>query len=180
MPRLFTGLEVPRDVADGLMLLQGGLPGARWISPESFHITLRFIGDVPDHAADDLLQAMERVRLASFDVQLRGVGYFGSRRPHSVHALATGNDSLTELQLVHERLCQGIGLPPETRKFKPHVTLARLRGSATADVSSYVAGNSLYASRAFSVDRFVVFSSRPSRGGGPYAVEQVYDLDLAM
>jgi len=46
MPRLFTGVEIPREVADSLALLRGGLPGARWVDPENYHLTLRFIGDV--------------------------------------------------------------------------------------------------------------------------------------
>jgi len=48
MPRLFTGIEIPPDVGQALSLLRGGLPGARWITPDHYHVTLRFIGDVDD------------------------------------------------------------------------------------------------------------------------------------
>ena len=68
MPRLFTGLEIPREVAQSLSLLRGGLPGARWIDPENYHITLRFIGDIDDRArARDRLAARRRAA-----AQLRG------------------------------------------------------------------------------------------------------------
>ena len=49
MPRLFTGLEIPAQLAESLSLLRGGLPGARWIDRENYHLTLRFIGDVGLH-----------------------------------------------------------------------------------------------------------------------------------
>ena len=48
MPRLFTGVELPPDIGQALASLRGGLPGARWIDPENYHLTLRFIGDVDD------------------------------------------------------------------------------------------------------------------------------------
>ncbi|HWZ10595.1 MAG TPA: 2'-5' RNA ligase family protein, partial [Xanthobacteraceae bacterium] len=48
MPRLFTGLEIPPQVAQSLAMMRGGLPGARWIDPENYHLTLRFIGDIDD------------------------------------------------------------------------------------------------------------------------------------
>ena len=55
MPRLFTALEVPREAALSLSLLRGGLPGARWMRGENYHITLRFIGDIDCHTADELI-----------------------------------------------------------------------------------------------------------------------------
>ena len=57
MPRLFTGLEIPREVGTTLSLFRGGLPGARWIDPENYHITLRFIGDIDDRLANDIAAA---------------------------------------------------------------------------------------------------------------------------
>ena len=62
MPRLFTALEIPRDAALSLSLLRGGLPGARWIDVENYHITLRFIGDVEARVADEIAHALDRVR----------------------------------------------------------------------------------------------------------------------
>ena len=86
MPRLFAALEVPRDAALSLSLLRGGLFGARWIDTENYHITLRFMGDVDRHMADDLVFALDRVQRSSFFVNLSGVGAFGSKKPHSVYA----------------------------------------------------------------------------------------------
>ena len=70
MPRLFTALEIPRDAALSLSLLRGGLPGARWIDVENYHLTLRFIGDVEGHVADEIAGALDRVHRAPFSMTL--------------------------------------------------------------------------------------------------------------
>ena len=72
MPRLFTALEIPAPIAFSLSLLRGGLPGARWIDPENYHITLRFIGDIDQRTADEVAGALERVDRPSFDLSLAG------------------------------------------------------------------------------------------------------------
>jgi 2'-5' RNA ligase len=69
-----------------------------------------------------------------------------------------------------------LGLPPDGRKYIPHVTLARLRSPSLANVQEFLARQSLFVSRPFEVSQFVLFSSRPSRGGGPYGVVDAYDL----
>ena len=178
MPRLFTGLQIPSDVATGLALLQGGLPGARWIERENLHLTLRFIGEISGPAADDLFRQLDLLSFPPIELQLKGLGHFGGNRPHSLHVKALLNPQLSALQQAHERLCQSIGLEPETRNYTPHVTIARLRGTSPGAVSQYFTDNNLHHSRLFTVAQFAVFSARPSHGGGPYAVEQLYDLDL--
>ena len=95
---------------------------------------------------------------------------------HTLYAGVEGNDGLRRLQSIHERICQVLGLNAGPRKFTPHVTLARLKDPDPRAVHHFVAAHSLYKSRLFEVPRFVLFSSRPSRGGGPYAVEESYQL----
>ena len=72
MPRLFTALEIPSSIAFQLSLLRGGLPGARWIDPENYHITLRFIGDIDPRTADEVGRALMRVDLISIPSCLPG------------------------------------------------------------------------------------------------------------
>ena len=67
MPRLFTGLEIPADVAQALSMMRGGLPGARWIDPENYHVTLRFIGDVDDAFAHEIASLLDKVKRRGFD-----------------------------------------------------------------------------------------------------------------
>lgn len=176
MPRLFTALEIPRDAALSLSLLRGGLPGARWIDTENYHITLRFIGDVEGHVADEVANALDRVRRPAFSLTLSGVGAFGSKKPHSIYAGVTPSPDLAALQGEIERICQRLGLPADPRKFVPHVTLARLRHSSPIDVASYLSARGNFAAMPFKVGRFVLMSSRDSVGGGPYIVEEAWPL----
>ena len=176
MPRLFTALEIPRDAALSLSLLRGGLPGARWIDVENYHITLHFIGDVEGHVADDIADALDRVRRPSFTLTLAGVGAFGQKKPHSVWAGAAASPDLAALQAEIDRICQRLGLRADPRKFMPHVTLARLRNSNPADVARYLSARGNFAALPFKVGRFVLMSSRDSVGGGPYVVEEAWPL----
>ena len=176
MPRLFTGLELPPDVARTLSLAQGGLSGARWIEAADFHITLRFIGDVGEAAADEAHSALERIRRAPFNVSLTGLGAFGGARPRAVVAFVKPVPALLELQAEQERLLRRLGCPAETRKYTPHVTLARLRQTPPVAVAQYLSQRGFLAAREFPVDRFALFSARDSVGGGPYLAEATYAL----
>jgi RNA 2',3'-cyclic 3'-phosphodiesterase len=183
MPRLFTGIEVPPSIAQGLSFLRGGIPGARWIDPDNYHITLRFIGDVDGATARDVMQVLGGIRRPPFEVVLNRLDQFGGRKPRAIFAGANASPALIELQADHERLLQRLGLPPEQRKFSPHVTLARLRDSSPQQVAEYLSSRGPFRLPPFSVSRFVLFSSKASTGGGPYVVEAAYPLlskDLAV
>lgn len=176
MPRLFTALEVPRNVAMSLSLLRGGLPGARWIDVENYHITLRFIGDVDNRTADEIVDRLDRIDRPEFQMSLTGIGSFGSKKPHSVWAGVSASPELGALQGEIERICQRIGLPPDPRKFMPHVTLARLKHCRLDDVVHYLSGRGNFYSAPFVVPRFVLLSSKESVGGGPYVTEEIFSL----
>jgi 2'-5' RNA ligase len=176
MPRLFTGVEIPPEVGQALASLRGGLPGARWIDPENYHLTLRFIGDVDDMTAHEVASMLGRVKRGAFEMQLDGVSSFGGRKPRAVVATVSQAQPLIEVQAEQERMMQRIGLEPEGRKYIPHVTLARLRDSSSRQVAEYLATRGLFRTSPFRVSRFVLFSSRDSVGGGPYMVEEAYPL----
>jgi len=176
MPRLFTGLEIPASLAESLALLRGGLPGARWIDPENYHVTLRFIGDVDDEIAHEVAWALGKVRRRDLELRLEGLSSFGGRKPRAVVAAIAQSPSVMELQAEHERLIQRVGLEPEGRKYTPHVTLARLRDASSFDVAEYLSARGAFRAPPFTVSRFVLFSSRASVGGGPYVVEAAYPL----
>ena len=146
MPRLFTALEIPAEIGASLASLRGGLPGARWIDPDNYHLTLRFIGDIDDALARDITLILGEVRRNAFSVQFAGLQSFGGRRPRAVVATAAPSPPLFELQAEHERLMQRIGLAPEGRKYTPHVTLARLRDSSSRQVADYLAVREPYRS----------------------------------
>ena len=176
MPRLFTGVEIPSDIGLALSSLRGGLPGARWIDPENYHLTLRFIGDVDDVTAHEVADMLGRVKRSGFDLHMEGIASFGGRKPRAVVAQVAAAQALIDVQAEHERLMQRIGLEPEGRKFTPHVTLARLRESSSQQVAEYLSARGYFRTSPFRVSRFVLFSSRSSVGGGPYVVEASYPL----
>jgi 2'-5' RNA ligase len=177
MPRLFTGLEIPADIGFALSLKRGGLAGARWIDVDNYHITLRFIGDVDGQMADEVAQSLDRLANSlRFSVRLTHLGTFGGDKPRALYAGVEPSESLSRLQAAQERVLQRAGLPPEGRKFVPHVTLARLRGANPAEVARFIAEAGRFEPLSFPVGRFVLYSSKDSVGGGPYVVEQSYPL----
>jgi len=177
MPRLFTGLEVPPDIAESLALLRGGISGARWIDVENYHVTLRFIGDIDDRTASDIAGLLDGVRRRPVTVMLDELSVFGGDKPRAIVMKARPEKALLELQAEHERLVRRVGLPPEPRKFTPHITLARLRGVSTFAAADYLAMRGGLFLRSFEAKSFVLYSSRDSVGGGPYVIEERYPLN---
>jgi RNA 2',3'-cyclic 3'-phosphodiesterase len=176
MPRLFTGLELPPNIVAALATLRGGLPGARWIEPDNYHVTLRFVGEVDDILAQEVASLLARVRRAPVELRLQDLDSFGGRKPRAIVARFAPTQQLMDLQAEHERLLRRVGLEPEGRKYTPHVTLARLRESSSRQVADYLALRAPLRLPAFTASRFVLFSSRMSGGGGPYVVEASYPL----
>jgi RNA 2',3'-cyclic 3'-phosphodiesterase len=175
MPRLFTALEIPSDIGQSMAQLRGGLPGARWIDPENYHLTLRFIGDIDDALADHIAGELDQVARRQFSLQIDGLDSFGGHKPRAVVAAVQPVSGLVELQAEHERIMQRAGLQPE-RKYKPHVTLARLRDTSSRQVADFLSLRQPFRLPPFPVSRFVLYSSRNSVGGGPYVVEAEYPL----
>jgi 2'-5' RNA ligase len=176
MPRLFSAIEIPQSIAERLTLLRAGLTGARWIDPENYHLTLRFIGDVDGITARDFTHALGGIDAPPFELRLSGIGSFGGRKPRAIIASIARSEALATLQRANERAAREAGLPPEGRNFTPHVTLARLRGARADAVAAYLERQGGLFTEPFTVNRFVLYSSRNSVGGGPYVVEAAYDL----
>src|SRR5689334_590787 len=177
MPRLFSAIEIPRPLAERLTLLRAGLTGARWIDPENYHLTLRFIGDVDGSTAREFAEALGGIEVPAFELRLNGLGSFGGHKPRAIFAGIAPSDGLDALRRANERAAREAGLPPEGRNFKPHVTLARLRNARADAVAAYLEHQGGIAAEPFTVSRFVLYSSRNSVGGGPYVVEAAYPLE---
>lgn len=176
MPRLFIGLEMPEDIATSLSGLRGGLPGARWVDPSDYHLTLRFIGDIDRRLARDVEDELADIGHESIPVSVTGLGAFGGDKPHTIYASIAPSRALIELQAESERCLRRLGFKPEGRKFTPHVTLARLRNASVLDVADYLAANGRLPQAGFVAERFALFSARETFGGGPYIVEAAYPL----
>jgi 2'-5' RNA ligase len=174
--RLFVALAISDAVADGLMLIQSGVPGARWSTREQLHLTLRFIGEVDGRDAVDIDDALAAIAAPRFALELHGVGEFGGKNPHALWAGTRPNEALKHLARKVETAMQRIGLPAEERKFTPHVTLARLRASPRGRVLDYLTDHALYASGPFAVDKFILYSSVLTDDGSIYTAERDYGL----
>jgi RNA 2',3'-cyclic 3'-phosphodiesterase len=176
MIRLFVALELPMSVRARLALLAGGVPGARWQRQDQMHLTLRFIGEVDEGVARDIDDALSTVRAPAFTLELSGVGDFGGRDPHTLWAGVRANRALVHLQKKAESALVRVGLEAETRKYTPHVTLARLRNAPREKVAEFVAHHALFASGPIEVDSFALFSSHLGGDGAVYRVERKYAL----
>lgn len=177
MLRLFTAIEIPETVRTRLTFLQSGVPGARWIPLENLHLTLRFIGEVDEPTAGDIDATLQNVREKPFDLALKGVGEFGGRDARALWVGVAGNSALAHLAAKIESALQRMGLPAETRKFTPHVTLARLRDAPATKVREFLSAHNLFDSGPFPVRAFSLFSSFQTPKGSLYRAERTYALD---
>jgi len=176
MPRLFTGLEIPGDLANELSLARGGISGARWIDVENYHITLRFIGDIDGATARDIYANLAEIKRGPLTITLEGLSSFGGSKPSAIIVKVKPAQPLLDLQAEQERLIRRAGVSPEPRKFTPHITLARLRRSSPMGVAEYLTLRGFFPARQFEAKRFVLYSSRNSTGGGPYIIEAAYSF----
>jgi len=177
MIRLFVAIPLPDMVRTQLSLLQSGLQGARWITPENIHLTLRFIGEVPNDLAADIDLALADISAPGFPLQLGGIGNFGrGRHPHALWVGVTPSKPLMHLQAKIESALVRAGLEPETRKFSAHITIARLRDVRQRRVEEWATAHGAFRSAPFDVDRFVLFSSFLKSAGAVYVEEASYPL----
>jgi len=176
MIRLFAGLEFPDELSGRIAALAFGLPGARWVAARNLHLTLRFIGEVSEAAAEDIHTELASVPFDPFTLILAGFGLFGDR--HRAHTLWLGverSEALSRLAAKVEQAVVRAGQPAEPRKFSPHVTLARLRDSPPARLQDFIsAAPGLRANVA--ADHFCLFQSLLGRGGAEYHVLERYPL----
>src|SRR5918993_3922313 len=142
--RLFIGIRPPEAVRDKLLDTMEALEGARWIADDNLHLTLRFVGEVERPAANDLAEALNAIVWPRFELRVEGTGAFDrSRRhhsyPHAVWARVPLTEPLEGLRQKVERACEIAGLGRETRRFTPHITLARLNRSS-GPIGGWLAG----------------------------------------
>lgn len=176
MLRLFAAIEIPEPQRQRLAALRQPLPGAKWIEPENMHITLRFAGDIDNRTAEEFAGFLADISAVPFEITLSQLGVFGGRDPRTIWAGVDGGEPLDSLQRATERAARSAGLPPDGRNHKPHVTVARLRGTRPEAVARFLGSRGAFMTEPFVVSRFVLFSSRPRVGGGPYVVEDAFPL----
>lgn len=175
--RLFVALTLPEDLREHLGDLEEPLPGARWVPPENFHITLRFIGEVDGGLAQDIDAELTGLSGEGFPVTLAGVGTFGEGpKTRALYARVEPSEPLARLQQKVENALQRAGCPPEGRKFKPHVTLARFKGAGGPELERYLVRHALFRGGPFLASDFALVQSFLSGEGPIYREEAVYPL----
>ncbi|MCP5365265.1 MAG: RNA 2',3'-cyclic phosphodiesterase [Hyphomicrobiales bacterium] len=178
MYRLFVGLRLADHTRALLESMRSGLPGAKWVDVEDTHITLRFIGEVDGGAAEDLHAALSRIRAPSFALALASVDCFASSG--KVHTVFVGVDKEPWLAHLREKVESAVvrtGFPPERRKFRPHVTLARFKTGAGDRLGSYLHRYSQFRAEPFEVGQFTLFRSHLTAKGAHYETVAEYDLE---
>ncbi|MBC9033440.1 RNA 2',3'-cyclic phosphodiesterase [Sphingomonas sp. JC676] len=176
MHRLFVGIRPPPAIRAQLLALMGGVPGARWQEDAQLHCTLRFIGEVDRHAAEDIAIALGTVRFPAFEVALDGVGQFDSRgRPNAVWAGLRPHDALSQLHYKVDQAIVRAGQEPERRAYLPHITLARLNRSA-GPTDRFLEAHVGLASTPFAIEHFLLFESTLGGEGAIYEAIERYPL----
>ncbi len=178
MPRLFVALDLPDTIKGPLGSLMRGLGDVRWMSDDQLHLTLRFVGELDNGQANEVADALSLVPGLPFDLRLKGIGHFPPRgEPRIIWAGVERQPELTAFKRRIDRALQQVGVERDTKKYAPHVTIARLRRPPTqAGLATFFMRHSLYQSQSFPVSGFKLYSSWLDGVGADYQVEASYDL----
>jgi 2'-5' RNA ligase len=176
MHRLFVAIRPPEQIRDLLLDAMDDSTDFRWQADEQLHLTLRFVGEVERPVANDLADALSRIRSEPFELRIAGVGRFEQRNSGALWAGVEPKPPLAVLAAKVERACQSVGLEPERRAFHPHITLARWKGRRTREVQAWLERARGLSSEPFAVDAFTLFESRLSKHGAHYEPVAVYPL----
>lgn len=177
MIRLFAALSLPDDIVSALLRRQTGVDGARWRPAESLHVTLRFFGEIREDIARDLDDELAGISAPAFDIVLEGAGSFQDGQDISaVWAGVAESPGLTRLANACESAARRVGLKPDKRNYKPHVTLAYLKYPDPREVAAWIQANNLLKSPPIPIERFGLYSSFLGSAGSHYRLEADYPL----
>lgn len=181
MIRSFAAIAMPEPIAEALDDLQEGLAGVHWTPAENLHLTLAFLGEQTPRALEDLDAALLGLRHPRFDLRLSGVDAFGRKDARVVFAGVAPCPSLLSLQSKVAVAARGADIALETRKYAPHVTIARLsRGAVRPErLQAYLAAHNLFETAPFAVEEITLFRSTLTRDGPIYEPMAVYPLEPA-
>lgn len=154
----------------------GGVAGARWQRDDQLHCTLRFIGEVDRHAAQDIAAALGGVHHPGFDATLGDPGVFDKRG--RIDTLWIGVSPYVPIAALHHKVDAALrraGVPPDTRAYRPHITIARF-GREQAGAAAFVPAAPVNGI-GFRVDRFALYESTLGHDGADYRIVERYPLD---
>jgi len=177
MPRLFVAIDLPERIKDDITSTYMAIPGTRWIEEAQLHITLRFIGEVDNTITEKIAYSLKSALIPPFNLTLKGVGHFPPRKiPRILWAGIADNTDLIRLQNKIERSVTSTGIEPDTRKFHPHITIARLNAAPPEKVALFLSAHSLFATEPFEVSQYHLYSSHLKKEGAHHEILQTYML----
>jgi len=135
--RLFIALDIDDAIRGRIARFVEGVSGfaldARWAKPESMHVTLKFIGEQPEAAFEQIKQALASVASGAVDILFRGYGFFPTAKSARVFWIGLeAGPQLAALATLIDAKMASLGIPKEDRDFSPHLTLARGPGASGA------------------------------------------------
>lgn len=159
--RLFIALPIPKSVKKQLAELQQSIKGVRWQQQGQIHLTLKFLGNTGQERARELQKSLDKIKYQAFHIDLEGFGYFPSgKQPKVLWAGIGAGESLFELQNTIEDTCTSVGFDAETRPFKPHITLARVKGGSKGDIISFINKHKQFYIPDIPINEFVLYESK--------------------
>jgi 2'-5' RNA ligase len=149
--------------------------GINLVSPANLHYTLRFLGEVNDEAANEVISQLEKISYKAFSVELNGIGVFPNSRMIHVVWIGSASEELIELAKMVNSALKGIGKDEE--KFLPHLTVARVKYlNDKGRLLSYISSNSNSVFGSFKVDGFYLMKSELMPEGPKYTKLRKFSL----
>jgi 2'-5' RNA ligase len=174
MHRLFVAIRPPSAILSNILAIMSDIEGARWQTDAQLHITLRYIGEVNRHIAQDIAAALGHIPFTPFEISLSGIGSF--QRKGRLDCLWAGVIPPHPLEHLHrkiDRACVQCGLPPESRAYLPHLTLARF-GRVAGPIDPFMTRHAGLTSAPFTVHDFCLFESELGQSGSTYHLIERY------
>jgi RNA 2',3'-cyclic 3'-phosphodiesterase len=182
--RLFVAADLPPDLRRSIGGLQDALKGmplpVRWVRPEGIHLTLKFLGEVAESRLEEVRTVLARAGagLRPFRLETGRAVPFPARGAPRLFWIEMHGDVVAAQRLASaiDAATAGIGVPRETREFRPHLTLGRVKGPVRGEWREALARASAPDSDGFDVTEYVLFESRPRSGGSIYTAQASYPL----
>ena len=177
MYRLFVAIDLPDDVKNRIADIGRDLPGARPVPREQLHLTIRFIGDADEETFASARKTLAGIMGVSFPLTIRGIGHFPpGKHPRVLWAGLEDSPPLMELQRQVELALVEAGIPPDARRFFPHLTLARLKDTPPARIAALEERFKDFGAAPFAITEFYLYSSVLTRNGAIHTREGTYRL----
>ena len=173
--RLFVSIELPESITKTLVALDPHLRGVRWLAPEQMHLTLSFLGNVPEDVEEKLKKNLSAIEWKAFFLPLSGFGAFpGKGRPNVIWiGVGRGHPHLFQLHKRVQEAALAAGLEPDLRSFHPHVTVARCRDVSAESIRPFLKAHANVDAGLIHVESFCLNSSELTPVGSVYTRELV-------